>query len=124
MKLYEFLKVTQRDYDCYDTNYDACVTVCYIDEVRDKYDKFCVELTKKVDVVVQTSDTSLACDWSKLIADNYDVFKAFTIVNWARDYEDESEFIYQWIHELNVYVAGSVSEKFYNKLCQLIKTLI
>lgn len=123
MKLYEFLKVTQRDYDCYDTNYDACVTICYVNEVKDKYDEFCVELTKKVDVIVQTGDTSLVCDWSKFVADNYDVFKAFTIANWVQDYDDKAEFIYQWIQELNGYIAGSVSEKFYSKLCQLMKVL-
>lgn len=123
MKLYEFLKVTRRDYDCYDTDYDACVTVCYIDAVKDNYDKFCVELTKKVDVIMQTSNTSLVCDWTKLIIENYDVFKAFAQVNWFCDYKDESEFIYQWIQELNGYVAGSVSEGFYYKLCRLLKTI-
>lgn len=32
MKLYDFLKVSQNDYDTEDTVYCAVVTVCYIDE--------------------------------------------------------------------------------------------
>ena len=52
MKLYEVMKLTMGDYDTYDTIYDTCITVCYIDEneMEDSYDKFCVSITKKVDI--------------------------------------------------------------------------
>ena len=32
MKLYDYMKLSQADYDTCDTEYDACVTVCCIDE--------------------------------------------------------------------------------------------
>lgn len=123
MKLYDFLQVTHRDYDCYDTEQDVCVTVCYIDEINDNYDGFCVELAKKVDLVEQTGDSILICDWTKLIKDNYDCFKAFTIAYWNYDYDDETEFIYQWIRELHLYAAGEVSDGFCRKLRRLVRTL-
>ena len=43
MKLYDVMKKSEEDYDTYDTEYDASVTVCYIDDEyeEDNYDKFC-----------------------------------------------------------------------------------
>ena len=61
MKLYDFLKISQNDFDTGDTIYCAVVTVCYIeeDETNDNYDKFCIEKKKKVEVEKQIGDALL-----------------------------------------------------------------
>lgn len=129
MKLYDFMKVSMNDWDTYDNVYDACVTVCYIDEEYSddnfaNFDKFNIELMKKVDVIRQTDDCSLLVDWTKLITDNMDKFRAFTEKHWGRKYrDDDDEFIYQWINEIHYYVAGYVSEDFYDILAEFVETL-
>ena len=127
MNLYEVMKKSEYDYDTYDTEYDACVTVCYIDEeyAEDNYDKFCISIIKKVEVESIHSD-SLVCNWSKLIKDNMENFKAFTKEHWRKDCQyddDEDEFIYQWINEIHAYMAGYVSEDMYEELVELVDSL-
>ena len=51
MTVKEYLRVTESDYDFGDTDYDAIVTCCYIDEINDNYDKFCDMLTDKVELI-------------------------------------------------------------------------
>ena len=124
MKLYELQKVTQSDYDCYDIDFDYSVTMCYIDNAKDDYDRFCMELAKKVDVI-RAYGNSATCDWTNLILNNFDKFKAFTKSEWAGDYKDNEDFICEWIEELNSYVAGNVpaGENFYKKLYDFVFTL-
>lgn len=127
MKLYEFMKVTEADYDTCDTVYDAGVTVCYIEESNsnDSYDKFCIELMKKVDMEKQNRDI-LIVNWTKLIKDNMDKFKKFTAEHWYKScqYEDdEDEFICQWMNEIHYYMAGYVSMEFYDTLIEFVETL-
>lgn len=126
MKLYEVMKMSEGDFDTYDTVFDADVTVCYIEEngKNDSYDKFCIELMKKVEVVRIIPESHLTCDWSKLIYDNMEKFKAFTAKHWDNQYEDdEDEFVYQWINEIHYYLAGYVSEDFYDELVEFVVTL-
>lgn len=128
MKLYEVMKMSEADYDTYDTEYDADVTVCYIDEedAEDSYDKFCISIMKKVEVVRIIPDSHLVCDWTKLIQNNMEKFRAFTAENWQANcqYEDdEDEFIYQWINEIHYYLAGYVSEDFYDTLVVFVDSL-
>lgn len=127
MKLYDFLKVAQNDFDTCDTVYDAGVTVCFIDEAdaTDNYDKFCIELMKKVEVDKQNDDILLV-KWTDLIQNNMEKFRAFTKENWYANcqYEDDDdEFIYQWINEIHQYMAGNVAEDFYDELIKLVQTL-
>ena len=68
MKLYDFMKMSEADYDTYDTVYDACVTVCYADEEDDSDDKFCNEIMKKVEVA-EVHENCLIVDWSALIVE-------------------------------------------------------
>lgn len=122
--LYDFLNITQRDFDTYDTEYDTSITVCYIDKEHDNYDKFCNAIIKKANVVKQTDDAILIVDWSKLIKDNLDKFKEFTKNYWGNQYEDDiDEFIYQWINEINLYMAGYVSNDFYELLVRFVDVL-
>ena len=126
MKLYELLKMSMEDYDTYDTVYDAEVTVCYIDEedADDSYDRFCINLMKKVEVVRIVPSSHLVCEWTKLIHDNMEKFRAFTEEHWRYKYrDDDDEFIYQWINEIHYYLAGYVSEDFYDNLVELVDSL-
>ena len=125
MTLFEYLELHKDDFDTCDTEYDAIVTVCYIDEsdVTDNYDRFCTSIIKKVEVV-SCENRNLIVNWSALIKNNMDKFKAFTKEYWNNQYEDdEDEFIYQWISEIHLYIAGYVGEKMYGKLNSFIETL-
>ena len=125
MTLYEFMKMSECDYDTYDVDFDAIVTVCLPDEDDDldAYGKFCFELIKKVEVLKQT-DTGLMVDWSGFIKTNIEQLREFTDEYWYNNYEDdEDEFIYQWINEIHAYLGGYVSEDIYEKLVELVKTL-
>lgn len=125
MTLYEYLKLSENDFDTYDTVYDAGVTVCYIadEDEKDEYDKFCNGIIKKVEVI-KINDDSPVVNWTELIERNMDKFKAFAREHWIYDYEDDiDEFIYQWINEIHYYVAGYVDEDFYTELNKLVEIL-
>lgn len=126
MTLFDFVRTTKRDWDVYDNVYDAEVTVCYIDEDKELYDKFCNEIIKKVILIRQISDYSLEAKWTKLIEDNMEKFREFTRMHWhdeAQYEDDDDEFIYQWINEIHGYMAGCVSEDFYEVLVEFVKEL-
>lgn len=120
--LYDYLKMNKSDYDTYDTEYDAVITVCYIDCECDDYDKFCNAIIKKVDVV-KAYNYGLTVNWSNLIKRNMDKFRAFAMKHWAFEYEDEDEFIYQWVKEIHYYIAGYVSIDFYSVLNEFVDGL-
>ena len=123
MTLYEYLKMTECDYDTCDTEYDTGVTVCFIDEENDDYDKFCNGIIKKVDVVKINGDI-LTVNWNELIERNMDRFKKFAKKHWKYQYEnDTDEFVYQWINEIHMYMAGYVSEDFYSTLNKFVGSL-
>lgn len=125
MTLYEFMKMSECDYDTYDVDFDAIVTVCLPDEDDnlDVYGKFCFEIIKKVNVV-KVTDTGLIVDWSGFIKRNIEQLREFTDEYWYNNYDDDDdEFIYQWINEIHAYLAGCVSEDFYEKLVELVETL-
>ena len=122
MTVKEYLRMTESDYDFGDTEYDAIVTCCYIDEINDNYDKFCDILTSKVELV-RVGDWPVA-DWSGFIKKNLDEFQKFATEYWYEDYsDDEDELIYQWISEFHSYLAGMVGEKFYDTLVKFIERL-
>lgn len=125
MTLYEFMKMSECDYDTYDVDFDTIVTVCLPDEDDDldAYGKFCFEIIKKVEVVKQV-DTGLIVNWSDFIKRNIELLREFTDEYWYNNYEDdEDEFVYQWINEIHAYLGGCVSEDIYEKLVELVKTL-
>lgn len=125
MTLYDYLRMSENDFDTYDTMYDAVITVCYIDEENDEYDKFCNGIIKKVNVI-HIAEDCITVDWSALIERNMDKFKAFTKAHWREScqYEDDmNEFVYQWINEIHYYMAGYVDEDFYTELNKLVDSL-
>ena len=118
MTLYEFIKVANNDYDTYDTDYDAEVTVCAFDKEDEQseeyYEKFRIGIMKFVNVVKGISKYELSCNWSEMIQFNMPIFKEFTKKNWTQQYaDDEDEFIYQWIREIHYWIAGYTSEPVY-----------
>ena len=125
MTLYEYLKMRENDFDTCDTVFDTGVTVCYIEEEKDEYDKFCNGIIKKVDVI-HIDDDFPTVNWYEMIERNIDKFKAFTKKHWYEtcQYEDDiDEFIYQWINEIDAYMAGNVSIDFYSVLNELVNSL-
>ena len=127
MTLYEYLIMSENDFDTCDTVYDTGVTVCYIadEDENDEYDKFCNGIIKKVNVV-HINDDDLTVDWSALIERNMEKFRSFTKENWYENcqYEDDAdEFVYQWINEIHQYMAGNVSMDFYDELNKLVDSL-
>ena len=125
MTLFEYLKMAENDFDTFDTKYDECITVCFIDEeyAKDEYDKFCIGIIKKVNVEKIHGDT-LTVNWSELIERNMDKFRKFTNKYWKYNYEDDiDEFVYQWINEIHSYMAGYVGESFYSVLNKFVNSL-
>ena len=125
MKLYDFMKISQNDFDTEDTIYCAVVTVCYIDEedINDNYARFCIDLMKKVEMEKQIGD-GLLVKWTELIQNNMEKFRAFAKEHWINSYEDdEEEFVYQWIKEIHYYMAGYVSMDFYDNLVKFVESL-
>lgn len=122
MTVKEYLAVEESDFDIEDKEYDAIVTCCYMDEIKDDYDKFCDLLTSKVNLI-RGGSYPLA-DWSGFIEKNLDKFKEFTNKYWNNTYEDdEEELVYQWITEFHGYMAGMVSNKFYTTLVDFFEKL-
>ena len=125
MTLYEFMKMSECDYDTYDVDFDTIVTVCLPDEDDnlDAYGKFCFEIIKKVEVL-KVIDSGLIVDWSGFIKRNIEQLREFADEYWYNNYEDdEDEFVYQWINEIHAYLAGYVSEDIYEKFVELVETL-
>ena len=121
MTLYEFINLHETDYDCPDNDYDISVTVCHIDEINDSYDEFCIKLIQHVSVLSTNYNDDPIVNWSEFIRKNMRTFREFTAKHWDEQYEDdEDDFIYQWIQELHMYLAGYVSEDFYNVLVKLM----
>lgn len=123
--LYDYINMAENDFDTCDTKYDALVTVCHIYDEEDEYDKFCNGIIKKVNVVKINGDI-LTVNWSELIERNIIKFRMFTAEHWYKNcqYEDdEDEFVYQWINEINQYMAGYVSMDFYSTLNKFVDSL-
>lgn len=128
MNVLEFLDFEGKDFDIGDKTYDITVTCCqssdFAQALKDYeagrkveyYSLFNAQLFSKVQMV-SGGDHPVA-DWAKLIEDNTEVFKEFARKHWIADYADKDEFIYEWIKELDSYIAGYVSESFYKVICE------
>ena len=118
MKLYDYLVNNNGDYDCYDTVFDECVTICFETEKYDEpdeYDEFCNTLYKLIDFIECVDSCTLIADWSGFIKKNYDKFKGYANDFWIKgNYDDEDDFIYEWIKELHLYTAGYANDDQYS----------
>ena len=123
LTLYDLLKLYDTDFDVWDDTYDASVTVCLPDEIEDDYDTFCCEICKKVEPVRVTNSYTLVADWTKLIQNNMEKFRAFSNKYWVNQYDDVDDFICEWISEIHAYMAGYVADDFYATLVSFVNTL-
>ena len=128
MTVYEFMKMSDEDYDVADNTFDASVTICMpYDDDDDAYSKFIIELTKKVQVVSHGTVQGygyVVADWTKLINDNWSKFKRLTKKYWKHDYEDDDDFRYEWINELHYYCAGYTYDEMYEELYKAVKSMV
>lgn len=118
--------------DIWDDEYDACVTVdiSVEDEAEDNYDKFCRKLLSKVEFVNRMwswdldkyEETSLIAQWSRFIRDNLKAFRKFSNEYWVKNnWDDDDDFVYEWIGQLHLYMAGYGTEDEYgNELLMLL----
>ena len=122
MTLYDFIMQEQADFDTYDTEFDTCVTVCEpyeYDEGEEKeyYDIFNDLIMQKVELVEKTGECTCVCKWSDLIKKNLEVFRKAADDLWYHYLtpENDNDLIYEWIREINSWMAGYVSESVYKK---------
>ena len=121
--VYELLNNTLCDFDTVDTHFDASVTVCYIEEGdNDAYERFCLELYKKAKNV-SFDGKNVTVDWNALIRTNEKSFRDFTEKHWEEKYPDTDDFVYQWIRELDLMLAGRVDDETYEELAEMMQKL-
>ena len=122
MTLYEFIRVADNDYDTYDAVYDEVVTVCSFDKEDEQseeyYEKFRIGIMKFIEVIRGTVDNGLLCKWSDFIERNIKIFKEFADKYWDTQYEDEDDFICEWINELHFWSAGALNESMYKEFVE------
>lgn len=126
MKLYDYMKLTQRDYDVYDDVYDTCVVCCWIDEdeANTPDEMFSIKLMKMVDIVVGSENgCQLTAKWSALIDQYVDLFRCFADKHWYETPDDDDDLKYEWVREIDAYMAGCVSEDFYPVLIELLEEI-
>lgn len=120
MTLYEFITLEQADFDTFDTVYDTCVTVCepyeYEEgEQKEYYDIFSDLIMQMVEVEEKTGECTCLCKWSDFIEKNIATFRKAADELWLRTPKADEDLIYEWIKEINSWLAGYVSEKTYKK---------
>lgn len=126
MNLYDFLRISDKDYDTFDATFDICVTCVSVVESPDNdyTDLFSIALYKVVEVIPEKSTQSHPCvNWAGLITAHYDKFQSFMKKYWITQYSDKDEFIYQWINELHLMLAGNGTDSAYKELIILIESL-
>lgn len=128
MKLYEALKYYEGlSLDTTDTEYDCIVTIDKIEEVKDNYDLFCVELQKKVELkkFIKGYFATAVVDWTGFLKKNKDQFVQYVKENWIESKQyvlnDEDEFFCEWIEQINLLVAGNGTETIYKNFINMLK---
>lgn len=120
MTLYEFITLEQADFDTFDTVYDTCVTVCepyeYEEgEQKEYYDIFSDLIMQMVEVEEKTGECTCLCKWSDFIEKNIATFRKAADELWTKTPKADDDLIYEWIKEINSWLAGYVSENTYKK---------
>ena len=123
MKLIEYLNLYKDccTIDTADTEIDEIVTIDYDkqtvpDEDFPYYDKFAKAFYEKVDIAYLNDGgyCPVVVNYSKLITDNIELFKAFVKKNWREDkqyvLEDMTELQYEFIKDFHLMLAGYGTE--------------
>lgn len=125
LRLYDFLMRSKRDFDTADEVFDASVTACYIepdsfelykDDSYYQFTKWVYENVKVIEV-----DETVICDWSGFVEEHMQSFRKFSEKNWKYSYPDNDDFVYEWVKEINSYLAGCVSDKCYKELLKCLE---
>lgn len=116
---------SKRNFDTADDVFEVSVTTCYIEPDSfelykdDSYCQFAKWIYESVKVV--EADETVICDWSGLVKEHMQSFKKFSEKNWKYSYLDNDDFIYEWVKEINSYLAGCASDKCYNELLKCLE---
>ena len=123
MTLWEYIQ-QHNDNGCFtmdtcDVSYDVIVTVDVDinDEQQDYYDKFVFKILNSVEVV---DGGKGIMNWEGFVKSYWDALKKFETLFWVNTYEDDDDFIYEWIHEIHMFLAGYTSETMYEEFCNRV----
>lgn len=118
MTLYDYINIEMTDIDTYDTVFDAEVTVCVPYGCEDWYGKFYIFIIKHVLFVEKISSYECTAEWYKFIQENIGVFRQAADDMWYSTPADDDDLIYEWITEIDGWLAGYVSEAEYQKFME------
>lgn len=129
MKIWDLLLNNEKDYDVCDTELDISVC-CVAPDIYSEsdmefaddfyYDKFAVMIYKAVDVLPDTENGCyVQAKWCDFIKRNKEKLRKFADENWYWVSKDEYGFIYQWIREIHLYLAGYADESSCKALFEL-----
>lgn len=134
MKLNDFMSNFKSiSKDTSDDVYDAVVTIVWDrDEKRDddmfpNYSVFCDKLFECVEFKEVNEYDVWIIRWSKLIKDNLELFREWSLANWRDEFEDmikdedPDEFICAWLDQLHAYLSGAGTETEYHNLTVLLE---
>lgn len=113
---------TNEDFDSCDTEFDIIVTCVNPGEYgKEYYDLFTKYIYDNVSVInEETEQNNTVCNWSEFVTKNYDILKQFADENWYETPSDLDDFIYEWIKEINLWLAGYVGESAYETLYKML----
>ena len=121
MKLIDYCRsVDFVDFDSYDNVYDVIVTICFdeetVDKPEDSFDRFVKYIVEHVDYI-KGNGNYVICDWNGFVKAHEQVLRQYEHDCWRYNYDDdEDEFVYEWIREINLYLAGYISEAGYTDI--------
>ena len=129
MTLRELLELKQDDYDTFDTYFSGVVTCCHIDKdefkenISDKSaDKYYYLFCKYIYDNVFVSDFAFnTCDWTGFIQRHEEPLKQFMSEYWDTQYDNDCDFICEWIKEIHLWLAGYTTESSYAELLNIFE---
>ena len=101
----------------------TCVEPLYSENNYEE--KFTKYIYDNVNVLYEAQENyNTVCDWSGFVNDNFKTLKNFSEKHWANTsiyYDDKGnvdndEFLYHWVNEINLYLAGYANEEQYKML--------
>lgn len=114
------------DFDSCDLEFDIIVTCVEPLYSENNYEeKFTKYIYDNVNVLYEAQENyNTVCDWSGFVNDNFKTLKNFSEKHWANPsiyYDDKGnvdndEFLYHWVNEINLYLAGYANEEQYKML--------
>lgn len=120
--LYDFLASVNKDtYDTVDPDYDFILIAAYVPEAkaRTEYEKFCVNIEKKVKVGSDDNGMVIA-HWTDFIRNNGMQFRAFARKIWKINPFTE-DFFSECLRRIYSMMGGKESDNMYSAMNELLK---